>query len=164
MRFTHSVDMAVPAHAVDLYTWLTEMTPADYETYSSAHRAMGSWFENGEFHMVNVEMIGNEMIKQHYVLKEHRPDRIALYSPATKAYVLRWFPATVGVPWVIEVNQIDDKRSRLSCTIGADFSSLGVKLGAWFNGFGGFFLHRHLIEESIQFARDIEQKFASPRT
>ena len=164
MRLSHSVDMAIPANAVDLYRWLTEMTPAEYETYSRAHRAMGSWFEDDEFHMVNVEMIGNEMIKQHYILKEHRPDRISLYSQATKAYVLRWFPATVGVPWIVEVKAIDDQRSRLTCTIGADFPNLGVRLGAWFNGFGGYFLHRHLIEESKHFARDIERKFSSPRS
>ncbi|MEI6572847.1 MAG: hypothetical protein WCO61_04800 [Alphaproteobacteria bacterium] len=161
MRLSHSVDMTIPAHAVDLYKWLTEMTPAEYETYSQAHRAMGSWFENGFFHMVNVEMIGNEMIKQHYILIEHRPDRIALYSKATKAYVLRWFPAIVGVPWIVEVNPIDDKKSRLTCTIGADFPNIAVRLGAWFNGLGGFFLYRHLIEESTQFARDIESKFST---
>jgi hypothetical protein len=161
MRLTRSFLINLPKENIDLYRWVTEMTPADYESYSKAHRAMGSFFQDGEFHMVNVENIGNEMIVQHYQLVGHRPDRIVFYSKATNAYVLRWFPATVGVPWVMELQPVQTGRCKLVCTIGADFPNVMVAFGAFMNGLGGFFLRRHLTEEGAAFACDIERKFAA---
>jgi hypothetical protein len=161
MRLTESFPIRLPKEKIDLYRWVTEMTPAEYETYSPSHRAMGSYFHEGSFHMVNVEMIGNEMIVQHYRLLEHRPDRVAFYSKATRAYVLRWFPATVGVPWEMEVRATGPEACELVCTIGADFPNAMVAFGAFSNGFHGRFLHRHLVQEGAAFARDLEEKFAA---
>ena len=161
MRLTQSFPIQRPKEAIDLYRWVTEMTPADYESYSPAHRAMGSYFHGGSFHMVNVEMIGNEMIEQHYQLLDHRPDRVAFYSKATRAHVLRWIPATVGVPWEMEVRETGPGACELVCTIGADFPNAVVAIGAFFNGLHGFFLNRHLLQEGAAFARDIERKFAA---
>ncbi len=160
MRVTDSFEIALPKEAIDLYQWVTEMTDADYASYARGHKAMGSYFKDGRFNMVNVEMISNEMIVQHYVLREHRADRVRFYSESTKAYILRWFPAVVGVPWEMEVRAKSPDRCELVCTIGADFPNLVVTIGAYINGLAGLFLRRHLNEEGKAFARDIERKFA----
>jgi len=161
MRVTRSFPIHLAKEKIDLYRWVTEMTPAEYESYSTGHRAMGSSFHDGSFHMVNVEMIGNEMIVQHYRLLEHRPDRVAFYSAGTRAYVLRWFPAKVGVPWEMELKATGPDACELVCTIGADFPNVMVAFGAFLNGFGATFLRRHLVQEGVAFARDIERKFTS---
>jgi hypothetical protein len=135
------------------------MTDADYTSYARGHKAMGSYFTNGHFFMTNVEMIGNEMIIQNYTLLEHQPDRVRFYSEKTKAYILRWFPAVVGVPWEMSLRAKGPDRCDLVCTIGADFPNLIVAIGAFINGLGGLFLRRHLREEGEAFARDIERKF-----
>lgn len=159
MRVTKSFEMSLPKEAIDLYQWVTEMTDADYGSYAHGHKAMGSYFKDGRFCMANVEMIGNEMIVQNYVLREHQPDRVGFYSERTKAYILRWLPAVVGVPWEMEVRAKGADRCELVCTIGADFPNQMVAIGAYVNGFGGLFLRRHLSEEGKAFARDIERKF-----
>ena len=159
MRVTKSFEISLPKEAIDLYRWVTEMTDADYASYAGGHKAMGSSCQDGRFCMSNVEMIGNEMIVQHYVLQEHQPDRLRFYSERTKAYILRWFPAVVGVPWEMEVSAKGSHRCELVCTIGADFPNKMVAIGAYINGLGGLFLRRHLNEEGKAFARDIERKF-----
>jgi hypothetical protein len=161
MRLTKFFEISLPKEAIDLYRWMTEMTDADYVSYARAHKAMGSYFKDGRFCMTNVETIGNEMIVQNYVLQEYQPDRIKFYSDSTKAYVLRWFPAVVGVPWEMEVRAKGFDRSELVCTIGADFPNQMIAICAYFNGLGGLFLRKHLQEEGKAFARDIERKFGS---
>ncbi|MEJ0057668.1 MAG: hypothetical protein WDN75_19690 [Bacteroidota bacterium] len=102
----------LPAEKIDLYKWVTEMSDADYRSYSKSHLAMGSFFDNGVFHTINVENIGNETLIQNYELKYHAPDHVQFYSPRSTAYVLRWFPATVGVPWELQVRATSAGRCR----------------------------------------------------
>jgi hypothetical protein len=152
-------EISLPKEEIDLYRWVTEMTDADYVSYTRGHKAMGSYFKDGRFFMANVEMIGNEMVVQNYVLQEHRPDRVRFYSERTRAYILRWFPAVVGVPWEMSLRAKGTDRCDLVCTIGADFPNRMVAIGAFINGLGGLFMRRHLREEGEAFARDIERKF-----
>ena len=159
MRTTRLFEIALPKEKIDLYRWVTEMTDADYASFAHGHKAMGSYFKDGHFFMANVEMIGNEMIIQNYALQEHRPDCVKFYSERTRAYIFRWFPAVVGVPWEMSLRANGPNRCDLVCTIGADFPNLMVAIGAFINGLGGFFLRRHLKEEGEAFARDIERKF-----
>jgi hypothetical protein len=159
MRETRSFEIPLPIEKIDLYQWVTEMTDADYASYARGHKAMGSYFKDGRFFMANVEMIGNEMIVQNYALQEHRPDRVRFYSEKTKAYILRWFPAVVGVHWEMSLRAKDSYRCDLVCMIGADFPNRMVAIGAYINGLGGLLLRRHLEEEGKAFAWDIERKF-----
>ena len=45
----------LPIDRIDMYQWLTEMTPEDYESFASAHKALGSFFPGADFLMVSVE-------------------------------------------------------------------------------------------------------------
>lgn len=60
MRMTKTFKMQIAAKNVNLYKWVTEMTPAEYESFSKGHKAMGSYFEDGKFYMINVENMGNK--------------------------------------------------------------------------------------------------------
>lgn len=145
---------------IDLYKWVTEMSDADYKSYSKSHQAMSGYFENGTFYTVNVENIGNEMLVQQYELRYHEPRHLQFYSPATKAYVMRWFPATVGVPWEMQVRATSAKTCELVCMIGADFPNRFLQVAGFLNGLGGYFINKHLINEGRAFAKDIERKFS----
>ncbi len=158
-RYVQSFLINLPAEKIDLYKWVTGMTDADYASYSPAHKAMGSFSKNNVFYMKNVENIGTETIVQNYEMKFHAPNHVQFYSPNSKAYMLRWFPVTVGVPWELYIQPVSAKVSRLICMIGTDFPNLALKTGAWFSGFGGLFLQKHLKKEGNAFARDIEEKF-----
>ncbi len=159
MRFTDSFPINLPAEKIDLIKWVTEFTNKDYRSYSKSHLAMASYFEAGKFHMINVENIGNETIVQGYELLFQSPNHVQFYSPKSLVYVFRWFPAQVGVPWELIVKPTSATTSELICLIGADFSTLFLKIAAWFNGLGGYFLKKHLKIEGKNFAIDIETKF-----
>lgn len=160
-RYSASFPINLPKEKINLYQWVTEMTDADYCSYSKAHQAMGSFYNDDIFCMMNVENIGNETLIQHYELKFHSPDHVQFYSSYTKAFVMRWFPAKVGVPWEMHIRATSATTSELTCMIGADFPTLFLKIAAWINGLGGLFLKRHLNEEGKAFANDIEKKFGS---
>lgn len=158
-RYQARFPIHLPIEKIDLYKWVTEMSEADYLSYSTAHKVLGSHFEGETFYMHNVEYIGNESIIQHYKLLYHTKKHVQFYSPHSMAYVLRWFPAEVGVPWEMQVKSTSDNTSELLCLIGADFPNSFLKWGAWLNGVGGFFLKNHLKQEGAAFAKDIETKF-----
>jgi hypothetical protein len=159
MRISQQFKMNVPADKVDMYEWVTKMTPSDYASFSKSHKAMGSYFKDDSFYMVNVETMGNEMIIQNYKLMEYRRDYTKFYSDKSIAFIWRWFPATVGVLWEMTVTPTGKNSSELECTIGPDFSTPLLAFAAWINGIGGLFMRRHLNDEGLSFAKDIEKKF-----
>ncbi|HEX7903447.1 MAG TPA: hypothetical protein VF487_06185 [Chitinophagaceae bacterium] len=158
-RYLQSFPVNLPIEKIDLHKWITEMTDADYTSYSAAHKAMVSYIRNKTFFMKNVENIGIETLVQHYELKYHSANHVQFYSSKSKAYILRWFPATVGVPWELYIKPVSPTTSRLVCMIGIDFSGYILKIASWFSSFGGLFLSKHLNEECKAFAKDIEVKF-----
>ena len=159
VRFIQSFPVNVPVEKIDLGKWITGMTDADYTSYSTAHKAIGSFIRENVFYMTNVENIGTETLIQHYELKSHAANSIQLYSAKSRAYILRWFPVTVGVPWELYVQPVSATSSRLICLIGVDYPNPLLKIAAWFIGLGGFFLRKHLSKEGKAFARDVEEKF-----
>lgn len=159
IRYTATFHIDLPASKIDLYKWVTEMSPIDYATYSSAHQAMGTHRCGDRFFMFNVENIGNETIVQRYELMEHSPGHVKFYSSGSTAFIMRWIPVVVGVPWELTIVPKSENSCQLDCMIGADFPNLLVKIGAWFNGLGGYFLRKHLNQEGIAFANDITAKF-----
>ncbi len=158
-RYIQSFLINLPVEKIDLYKWVIEMTDDDYASYSKAHKAMGSFSKDNIFYMKNVENIGIETIVQHYELKFYAPNHVQLYSSKSIAYILRWFPTRVGVPWELYVQPVSANSSRLVCLIGVDYPNLILKIAAWFSSLGGLFLKRHLSKEGKAFARDIEIKF-----
>lgn len=162
-RFVQTFNVKLPAESIDLFRWITEMTDDDYVSYSGAHKAMTSTFKGDVFFMKNIENIGADTLVQFYELKYHSPNHIQFYSSRSKAYMMRWFPVTVGVPWEMYVNAVSATCCTLVCMIGTDFPNAFLKTGAWFTGLGGLFLKRHLRSEGIAFVRDIEKKFKTMR-
>lgn len=160
-RYIQDFAVNLPVEKIDLYQWITGMTDADYTSYSPAHKAMGSFSKDGVFHMTNVEHIGTETLVQHYKMINHAANRVQLYSETSKAYIMRWFPVKVGVPWQFYAQPVSSTSSRLICLVGVDYPNYLVRIAAWFSGLGGFFLRKHLNKEGNAFARDIEQKFTS---
>lgn len=160
MRVSKGFPINLPIDQIDMYRWVTEMTPEDYASYAPAHKAMGSFFHGSRFYMVNVEYIGSDMLVQHYELLDHSKSHVKFYSPQSEGYLYRWFPLSFGVPWEMTLRPVSSRSCELTCTIGADFRSALLGALARANG-TGFFMQRHLAVEGAAFARDIESKFAS---
>jgi hypothetical protein len=156
-RFVQSFPINLPIEKIDLNRWVFEMTDADYRSYSKDHKMMSSFFKDGVFFMKNLENIGGDSLIQRYELKYHSPHHVQFYSSETTAYVMRWFPATVGVPWEMRLTKTSDDTCELTCLIGVDFPNVLLK-AAWFSGLGDLFLKQHLSEEGKNFAKDIERK------
>ena len=163
LRVSRAFTVNLPIDQIDMYRWVTEMTSEDYESFTPAHKAMGSFFHGSRFFMVNVECIGTDLLVQHYELVDHSKRHVTFHSRKSKGYVYRWFPVTFSVPWEMTLRPVSSGSCELTCTIGADFSSAFLGALAWANGCGTFFLRRHLAAEGAAFARNIERKFAASR-
>ena len=160
MRVSRSFPIDLPIEQIDIYRWVTAMTSADYESFTPAHRALGSFRCDSRFFMVNVECIGSDLLVQHYELIEHSRSHVKFYSRRTRGYIYRWFPVTFSVPWEMTLRPTSARSCELTCTIGADFPSAILGALAWLNG-SFFFMRRHLAEEGAAFARHIERTFGS---
>jgi len=158
-RYIESFSINLPVELIDLDKWVRGMTDADYTAYSAAHKAMGSFVKDNVFYMKNVEHIGTDTLVQHYELRYHSAYHVQLYSPNSKAYIMRWFPVTVSVPWELYVEPVTVDSSLLTCMIGVDFPGTALKVASWISSIGGLFLRKHLIEEGNAFVKDIEKKF-----
>ena len=159
VRFIESFAINLPIEKIDLHQWFINMNDLDYRSYSSAHKAIGSYIREGRFYMTNVENVGIDTIIQNYELKSHSATRVKLYSPRSKAYIMRWAPVFVGVPWELSVSRVSATTSSLTCMIGVDYPNVMIRIAAWVNGLGGLFLRQHLRKETKNFALDIERKF-----
>jgi hypothetical protein len=159
VRYVENFAINLPAEQIDMYKWIVEMTESDYKSYSAAHIAMNSFFKDGILFMTNVENIGTDMVVQHYELKFHTAEHVQLYSAKSDAYIMRWFPVFVGVPWEMQIRPASKNTCELICLVGADYPNLFLKVAAWLNGLGGTFLKKHLKKEGKAFAKDIEEKF-----
>lgn len=159
VRYVESFAINLSADQIDLYKWIVEMTERAYISYSPAHIAMNSYLKDGVLFMTNVENIGTDMVVQHYELKYHTAEHIQLYSAKSSAFIMRWIPVFVGVPWEMQIRSTSDNTCELVCLVGADYPNPFLMVAAWLNGLGGRFLKKHLIKEGKAFAEDIEQKF-----
>ena len=160
MRVSQSFRTNLPSEQIDMHRWVTGMTSEDYASYTPEHKALGSFYQGDRFFMVNVECVGSGLLVQHYELVEHSRSHVRFYSPRTEAYLYRWIPLTIAVPWEMSVRPVSSRVSELTCTIGAEFPSRLLEALARANGIG-FFMRRHLAAEGAAFARDIERKFAT---
>ena len=159
VRFVETFPINLPIEKIDLHQWFISMNDLDYRSYSTAHQAIGSYLRDGRFYMTNVENVGTDTIIQNYELKSYSADSVKLYSLRSKAYILRWIPVFVGVPWELSVKRVSATRSSLTCMIGVDYPNLLSRVAAWVNGLGGLFLRQHLKKETKSFALDIQRKF-----
>ena len=157
MRYSHEVSMAIPAPSVDLSDWLFSLSEADYQACARGHRAIGMLGGDKRSGMVNVESIGGSLLVQHYATRLAERGRVTMVSDASRAYLMHTVPVKIGVVWEMQITPESTDTSRFRCTIDVAMPAPVIVLGL-FNG-TGFFVHRHLVEETDGFARDIARKY-----
>lgn len=160
-RFSYQSILGLPVEAIDLYQWLTHITEADYQHFSSAHRAIGlCQNEDGEG-MINVESIGGNLLVQHYSIVQKERQALKLISPRTDAYLFRLLKVHVGVEWTMSIGYRDATSCAFTCQIGVSYPSTLLAIASKLVA-GNYFIRRHLNEEAPRFAQDIERRFWSP--
>ena len=106
--------------------------------------------------MVNVESIGGSLLIQHYATQRADKDHVTMVAGASRAYLMHLVPVEIGVIWDMQVLSEGPETSRFRCTIDVAMPP-AIRVLGLFNG-TGFFVKRHLIEETEGFARDIARK------
>ena len=159
MKFTHEVSLPANAEAVDLSEWLFGLSEADYARCAHGHRAVGVLGGAARSGMVNVESIGGSLLIQHYATRVAERHRVTMVSDASRAYLMHLVPVTIAVKWDMEVKASTRDTSSFRCSIDVAMPLL-VRILGLFNG-TGFFVKRHLLEETAGFARDIARKYAA---
>ena len=145
--------------AVDLEEWIFQLSDADYRAASPQHRAAGATRAGGVRGSINVESIGGALIIQHYREVAADARGFELLSEHSRAYLFHVAPVRAQVRWTMAVEPGANGASQLHCTVELNLSPLLTVLSATIAT--PFFIRRHVRNETVGFARDIERKYAA---
>ncbi|WP_158812131.1 hypothetical protein [Beijerinckia sp. L45] len=106
--------------------------------------------------MVNVESIGGSLLIQHYATRRAEKNEVTMVSEASRAYLMHVVPVKVGVRWHMGVASDGPAASRFCFEIDVEMPRVVEILGRTIGT--PWFVKRHLVEETIGFARDIARK------
>ena len=157
MKYSHEAMIPVAPGRIKLADWLFDLSEADYARCAHGHRAIGVLGGARRSGMVDVESIGGALLVQHYATRLAEEDHVTMGAEASRAYLMHVAPVTIGVVWDMQIFPGGPQTSRFRCTIDVSMAA-AVRFLGLFNG-TGFFVHRHLVEETQGFARDIARKF-----
>lgn len=107
---SHSLVKAVikaPIEKVNIADWLLNLPDAEYQRCSVNHIAAGATTTyEGQPMSINVEMIGEALVVQHYVATEYRADYCRMLSLSD--VISKNGRSKVQVLWELKVTAIDD--------------------------------------------------------
>jgi len=118
--------------------------------------AAGTFTTDGVRGMVNVESIGNVIVVQHYLTVRADSTHMEMVSKRSLVYLLHLIPTPVWVRWTMTAAALTKDTTTFSCTVETQMPPL-VRLAATLSGFG-YFLRKHVDEETVGFAADITRK------
>ena len=156
MKFTHHARVPVPLRSLNLGEWVFNLTEEDYRACAVGHHAIGVVGAGQRLGMVNVEAMAGTLLVQHYETRLVQPDHVTFVSPASEGFLLRLLPFKLAVTWDMQATAVSENTSSLRCTIEVSYP-LWVRVAGLFNA-SSYWVHRHLIEETEGFARDIIAK------
>jgi len=150
---------------INLTEWLFNLSDADYQACSTQHIAAGANVSpEGKRMSINVELIGENLLVQHYVEEISTPEHCRVKSLSDS--ISKLGTVKMGVTWELSVMALDENRCRFDnhVTVHSTPELLGalekagltdmnaVKAGMLKNATD------HNNEETPLFALDIERK------
>ncbi|BBX64285.1 hypothetical protein MSAS_34590 [Mycobacterium saskatchewanense] len=159
MKYTAEATINAPIENVDLATWLYSLSDEEYQACSRGHKGAGTFVENGVRGMINVESVGGTLMLQHYHEASAGPTRMEMFSPRSRAYVFRLVPVPIMVRWTMTATRKTADTTTFSCTVEANMPAALRVLAA--SIFIPYLLRRHVQEETLLFAADIDRKLAA---
>lgn len=157
MKHTGTTTLDVPLDRVDLSNWLFTLSDAEYQAAApTAHRAAGTYVEDGVRGTINVEAIGGHLIIQHYREVTATPTRVEMHSARSRVYLFHLVPAHLQVRWTMTATERTAESSEFRCTVELILNPVLRVLGG-LSGLGPA-IRRHTRIETVGFARDIVRK------
>ena len=157
MEFTETVPVAVATGDVDLAEWIFGLSDEEYRAVAVGHHAMGVIGGEKRLGLVNVEQIAGTLIVQHYCTRTAEAGHVSFVSEASEGSLLRAVPFTMKVWWDMAIKPGPKNEASLNCRIGFDAPAWVTAAGTLVRN--NHQVHRHLIEETAGFARDLDRKF-----
>jgi hypothetical protein len=159
---THVIQ--APIEKVNIADWVLRLPDAEYQRCSTAHIAAGNTTtDDGRPMSINVEMIGNALVIQHYVAEVHTPQLCRMVSLSDS--ITTNGRTKVRVVWELSVTPIDAQSCLYSNSI---HSSATDEMLAFIATHGITFEQAaqarqaasdaHNKEETPNFAKSIERK------
>ena len=158
MPISHTAHLTLnePSEEIDLEAWLFGLSDTDYQACAKGHKGAGVFTDGRGRGMVNVESIGGNLIVQHYRLICGDRSSVEMYSPASRVYLFHLVPVASAVRRTLEVTAGSATTSNFTCTVQVDLPPILAVMARL--SFLGHFLRRHVDEEAVGFAADIERK------
>lgn len=150
------VTLDAPSADVDLESWVFGLSDLDYQACARGHHAAGVFADEQGRGTINVETVGGNLAVQHYRPVRAGRSHVEMHSPASRIYVMHLVPVPAGVRWTLDLTPATAASSTFTCTVQLDLpGALGI-VGRLM--LLGWFLQRHVHEETRGFAADIARK------
>lgn len=158
-----SATINAPIEKIDITSWCLTLPEAEYQSCSPAHCTAGATMSpDGRRMSINVEIIGGNVMVQHYVEEIGRPDHLKLVSDSD--LFLPIGRARMHVIWELKVNKIDNQTCEFTNTIYSSptqeliefLGKQGIPLEVFFAPFRPL-AEAHNRVESPHFAKSIER-------
>ncbi|MBC7934083.1 MAG: hypothetical protein H7Y86_01810 [Rhizobacter sp.] len=155
----------VPAEKINLTEWLFTLKEEEYQACSPAHIACGtSISKDGKRLSINVELVGDSLLVQHYMEEIGEKDHCLVYSLADS--ISSAGNARLGVTWELKVKKLSGTFCELSnhvvVSLTPEFSALLTKANITdltpIKNSMQQNLEMHNKEETPLFANDMEAK------
>jgi hypothetical protein len=156
MNFRNTVTAPFAADQVDLSKWLFTMTDEEYQAVATAHRALGTFVEDGVRGMVNVEAMGGALLIHDYREVQATKPQVEMCSPRTRMYLLHVLPVSIEVRWTMNVVPRTADTSTFSCTVDIVLPA-ALRVVAGVVGFKRA-VRKHVEEETGGYAVDLTRK------
>lgn len=159
MQFTCEALLTTPVSAIDIGDWIFGITDTEYQACAKGHRIMGvdgGATRNG---VVNVEHVAGILIYQHYKTKLVTRDQVKFLSEHSRGHIANIAPFDMRVTWDMQLRDKPGQGQVLSCTIGMDIPAIIKPLSFLIRANAR--IHAHLVEETHNFARDIDRKYGT---
>lgn len=159
-RVSSAALVQAPPSAVDLGTWLSELSSDEYTACSPDHHgAIHAVLPDGYRVFVTTETIGGSLMTHHYVLEVAEAHHVRAVSAASVVWLPNGEVAPMRVTWELTLEASGTQAGRLICDILVESShDLLVALTAQRPPNTPNPVDIHCAGEMQKFAADIQQK------
>ena len=146
-----------PKEAFNLHDWVFTLSDKDYQTTARGHIGAGSSIHSdGTQTSVNVEIVGGNLLVQHYVAEVKEPDYVKMVT-YSDLWLMKLVHVVVKVTWEMRLISVSDSECKFQNTVLVEHPNFIMKILSAL-ALGGFFVRKHNEEETPLFAENLYKR------
>ena len=152
-----------PIELINIGEWMFTLKSEEYAACAEGHQgAAQGHLVSGKRFSVNLEIVADMFMIQHYIEKVAERDHVVGFSPNSVFFLNDTDYVISQITWDLKVTKLDDARCELSCSVisESENEAFVTQLNAMLKDVPPEHtpLQQHIAEETPLFGKDIERK------